>query len=278
MKLGLSFKLIFLMFFLVSCGGKKGENLAEKLTQDTGVQHDVVKSSSRVKDYIVIRNNATGVYTAYNTKHFNKDMTLSQYFSQTRNGDVQGSLVRGEETKWVSESFWVDTSSWQEQEYWNEEYQEYMYETVWVEEGYWDSREVLRTFSIYTNPENNMVFEEKGNQGKDLEKIGQKAEEYSNQNLVDYFSYEFGLSESRSQEVAKLLKSYNRLKETRSLTEADQDIFSKKVIGFDSKRVNKAFKNYYEGEREGLNEMIEKAAYLNETTPEHMESILENFL
>ena len=89
---------------------------------------------------------------------------------------------------------------------------------------------------------------------------------------------EFGLSEKRSQEVARLLKSYNRLKKTRALTEADQDIFSKRVIGLDSKRVNKAITSFYEGEREGLDELIHKAAYINETTPEHMESILETFL
>ena len=280
MKLGLSFKIMFLMFFLAACGGgtKKGVSLAEKLTQDTGIQHDVVKSSTKVTGYIVIRNNATGVYTAYNTKNFNEEMSLSQYLGQAREGDVQRNLSKGEETKWVSESFWVDQSGWQEREYWDEELQDYQYETVWVDDGYWDTREVLRTITTYTNLGNNMVFEEKGNFGKDLEKMGQRVEAYSNQNLSGYFSHEFGLSEKRSKEVARLLKSYNRLKKTRALTEADQDIFSKRVIGLDSKRVNKAITSFFEGEREGLDELIHKAAYINETTPEHMESILETFL
>ena len=63
-------------------------------------------------------------------------MTLSQYFSQARHGDVQTNLLRGKEKKLVSESFWVDIS-WQEQEYWDGEYQEYRYETVLVKDGYW---------------------------------------------------------------------------------------------------------------------------------------------
>ena len=69
-------KIFFSIFFLVSCGVKKGDSLAEKLTLETGVQHDVVKSSTKVKGYIVIRNNSTGVYTAYNTKNFNEEMSL----------------------------------------------------------------------------------------------------------------------------------------------------------------------------------------------------------
>ena len=85
-----------------------------------------------------------------------------------------------------------------------------------------------------------MVFGERGNHGKDLEKMGQEDEEYSNQHLVEYVSHAFGFSENRSQEVARLLKSYNKLKKRRALTESDQDIFSKRVIGFDSKRVKKA--------------------------------------
>ena len=48
-----------------------------------------------------------------------------------------------------------------------------------------------------------MVFEERGNHGKDLEKMGQEDEEYSNQHLVEYVSHAFGFSENRSQEVAR---------------------------------------------------------------------------
>jgi len=62
---------------------------------------------------------------------------------------------------------------------------------------------------------------------------------YFKSNIFNFFSCLLWC-EKRSQEMARLLKSYNRLKKTRTLTEADEDIFSKRVIGFDSKRVKKA--------------------------------------
>jgi hypothetical protein len=271
-------QILGLMIFLASCGSKKASNLAEKLTHSTGVQHDVVKSTAKVKDYIVIRNNSTGKYTAYNIKHFNSEMSLNQYYAQVRPGDIQGNLFKDTETKWISEPYWIDTSRYEDQEVWDDYYGGYVYETVWVDDGYWDYKDVMRTFTIYTNFENNMVFDEAESGSKDLEKLGHQSEALSNQHMAKYFVSEYGLSEKRGNNMAKLLKNYNQLNKKRTLTEKDQDIFATKALGVNAKDVQKAMKSYQEGSFDDISDIISKAAMINDITPEHMESILREYL
>ncbi len=108
--------------------------------------------------------------------------------------------------------------------------------------------------------------------------MGHQSEALSNQHMAKYFVSEYGLSEKRGNNMAKLLKNYNQLNKKRTLTETDQDIFATKALGVNAKDVQKAMKSYQEGSFDDISDIISKAAMINDITPEHMESILREYL
>jgi hypothetical protein len=115
------------------------------------------------------------------------------------------------------------------------------------------------------------IFEIETSTSKDLEKIGNFTERIRKEKFSQELMANYGFSAERSVELANLLSDYSRIINKRSLTEKDQDFFSKKVLGVDIKNAEAAIK---EGSGEALNDLIQTAAKLNGVTPEQVQELL----
>ena len=96
--------------------------------------------------------------------------------------------------------------------------------------------------------------------------------------MQDLLTYDFGLSEKRSGNVAKLVLNWKRISKNRSMSNADADAFSKSLIGVNINEATHAFKKSLEGDKASFEGLIEKAAKVNGTSPENMKSLLNGLL
>jgi hypothetical protein len=119
-----------------------------------------------------------------------------------------------------------------------------------------------------------MVFEKTTASSKDLEKAAAFMEAYQVETMAANLSAQFGLSEERSIKVAKLASTYNKLSQTRALTNADADAFSQELAGVSIADMENAEKAMIGGSMAEMNAVIAKAAEVNGTTTENMNSIM----
>ncbi|MBF0299392.1 MAG: hypothetical protein HQK51_11770 [Oligoflexia bacterium] len=124
-----------------------------------------------------------------------------------------------------------------------------------------------------------MVFEEVNPHQKDLEKAGALFEDMQIESGSEYLVQNYGLSEERAKEVAKLSYSWKKVSQKRSMTDKDAEIFSKKVLGVDVKFAEEAIKkSLFTADKSDYNNLIEKAAKINGVSPEHMNKIIDSIL
>ena len=119
-----------------------------------------------------------------------------------------------------------------------------------------------------------MTFEKTAGETKDLEKAAALVEAFQVETMAGNLASQFGLSEDRSIEVAKLATSWNKLSKTRALTDADADSFSHELTGVSMADMNNAEKALADGSTGPLNAVLVKAAEVNGTTPENMSTIM----
>lgn len=79
----------------------------------------------------------------------------------------------------------------------------------------------------------------------------------------------YGLSEKRSLQIAKLANHMIDASKTGEMNVATVNRFSKKVLGSDFQEMQDAYKSSLQGNLEEMNALVQKAAALNEITPEH---------
>ncbi len=123
-----------------------------------------------------------------------------------------------------------------------------------------------------------MTFSEVQGTSKDLEKVAAFKETYQMKKMQDLLTYDFGLSEKRSENVAKLVLNWKRISKNRAMSNADADAFSKSLIGVNINEATQAFKKSLEGDKASFDGLIEKAAEVNGTSPENMKSLLNGLL
>ena len=123
-----------------------------------------------------------------------------------------------------------------------------------------------------------MKFSEVQGSAKDLEKLAAFKETYKMKKMQDLLTYDFGLSEKRSENVAKLVLNWKRISKKRAMSDADADAFSKSLIGVNINKATEAFKKSLEGDKASFEGLIEKAAEVNGTSPENMKSLFDNLL
>jgi flagellar biosynthesis/type III secretory pathway protein FliH len=83
-----------------------------------------------------------------------------------------------------------------------------------------------------------------------------------------------GLSSERSIKIAKAANHFRKFSSRAALTPADTNAYASEIIGSDIKSLEKAFESSMKGELSSLNDVIEKAAVKNETSPENMSKII----
>lgn len=114
-------------------------------------------------------------------------------------------------------------------------------------------------------------FSQSSDSIKDVETIGANAEASRFENLAETLSTNYGLSEERAEAVAKNISVYQKLSSKRSLTEKERNFFSTELLGVNFKNAQKALTS---GNTQDLNDLLEKAAEKNGTSPEQISSIL----
>src|SRR5690606_4253302 len=106
---------------------------------------------------------------------------------------------------------------------------------------------------------------------KDLTKAYALLEMQENEAMAESLVEQFGLSEERSLQVAKLLNGYKKLSQTRSLETKDLKALGEELLGFDLNLMTQAS---FADE----SALLEIAAKKNNISPEHTQEILEDLL
>ena len=123
-----------------------------------------------------------------------------------------------------------------------------------------------------------MTFSEDKGKAKDLEKLGAVKEAFATKKVKEVLNFDYGLSEKRSESVAKLVVNWSKVSNNRAMTSADADAFTKKLIGVNINDATEAYKASLEGDSTSLDSLIEKAADVNETSPENMKDLFNNLV
>ena len=161
----------------------------------------------------------------------------------------------------------------------NADYQEvYVYD--WYTD-YWG--EVFYVGTAYNNDffgtyAGEFVFEQTETTIKDLEKAGAIKEAYKTAKVSELLSAKYGLSEERSEKVAKMMSQWEKLSKQRQMTDADANVFSKEVLGVDIASAQAALGGQNSDGGLTLDSLIEKAAEVNGITPEHMNGLVSEFI
>ena len=113
---------------------------------------------------------------------------------------------------------------------------------------------------------------------KDLEGMGAKKEFIEIENSAANFQSQFGLSEERSFEVAKIVNAYNKIGKKRALTTKDRNIFTHSLLGVDYKSSKKALESHIQGDENALTDILEKASDVNGISPEQVQELIGDYL
>lgn len=107
---------------------------------------------------------------------------------------------------------------------------------------------------------------------KDLEKrAAQKEQEYI-ATTAQKMEAQFGLSADRSQEVAALTLAWKKAG-GRNMTKAEADSYTKQLLGFTNTELVEATQS---NDLVKIDQLIEKAANTNQTSPEHIREIIRS--
>jgi len=131
---------------------------------------------------------------------------------------------------------------------------DYFFDYLYDDELVTDLEVVLDSYGYPTGDfyDGYYYYEQTSVGSKDLEKIGAFMEARKIQRTAEYLAAEFGLSEERGMEVAKLTSNFEHLSKMRSLTDADANSFAEEVIGTDMKTARAAYEKAIQGNREEI--------------------------
>ena len=124
--------------------------------------------------------------------------------------------------------------------------------------------------NLYYQNESGELFSEKTQRSKDLEALGAKAQLSNSKEFANKLSAEYGLSEQRATKVAKLVSQYNNLSSKRSLSNREQNYFSRELLGVDYNQALEAMTKT----QDERSQLLEKAAKVNGTSSEQVSSII----
>lgn len=267
------FVLVLMCVCFVACGHKKDAKSFEKALEANGESYSIVKLDTEKGKYVVYKNDVTGEYVAYNMDKWDrKNMTtVSQYLAA---GAVEGvDIVKNllKTTEWIESGYWESIyDTWTETyEYYDEDCEcwetETEYFSVYVGEQYVDTS---HWYTYYTG--GGFRFDNTSTQSKDLETIAALKEEVAEKFMSHKFQSEFSLSVNRATELAKLAGRYQKLENSRELTNTEKDTFALSALGVSMTQVEAALKSKAEGNDSRFEALMETAAKVNNTTPEQI--------
>ena len=286
---------------LISCGRQAATDFAEGINASGSKHFTIIRTygANGNSNYTVFKDEATGKMYAVNVESFKSSgLSAEAYFANNMGTGLVveiASVTSHTETYSTSESVPYTVYEWEEygRDYISEEdamwdgYDGYdeiegsYYVTLWEEVEYTEYETVVTYHDVSVNDyngTNGVVFEEGQSTTKDLETMASNIEGKDAADLALDIESKFGLSSDRSLKVASLQLAYNKLSSKRSLTSKDQDIFSKQLIGTDYKTAKSALEGHIQGDSADMDNVLDQAAELNGTSPEHMTELLGDIL
>ena len=113
-------------------------------------------------------------------------------------------------------------------------------------------------------------FEESSSVEKDMEKIGAEMEAMEVAEMEEIL-INYGLSNERSEKLGKLMNFYRKIKTKRALNAKEKDIFTKELTGLSFDKAADQMVEDYDG-------LIDRAAELNETSPEAIKELINTIM
>lgn len=120
----------------------------------------------------------------------------------------------------------------------------------------------------------NYIFEEINHNGKNLEAIAAKIKIKTIQKLTHKLSFEYEIPLERAQHIAELSISLMNIKTRRRLRDEEINIYTKELTGFTYSEAKKALEDSFNGNDLKINNILDSAARINDTSPE---AVLEIF-
>ena len=127
--------------------------------------------------------------------------------------------------------------------------------------------------NLYEDWYTGVQFEEGSATSKDLAKLAAFRQHIQLKKATSNIQAQFGLSEERSQSVAKLAVQLAKTPKA-SMTTQDYDNFSQELLGSSITEFQKATKQSFEGDSSKLQDLMSKAAQVNGVGPEQMSKIM----
>lgn len=124
----------------------------------------------------------------------------------------------------------------------------------------------------------NVLSSDEGDSLKDLEKIGAITENVEAEGLSDHIEEKFQLSEERSTFLAKKILHFYRISKTRKIRESEANLLLQKTLGLTGQEVSVGIESFLENDQETYNNLLEKVARKNETSPEHIRDLIKSLL
>lgn len=122
-----------------------------------------------------------------------------------------------------------------------------------------------------------IIFEKTTMTSTDRLKVAALEEGLNINKAAKLLNAQYGLSQERSFEVAKLASSWNKLPAERK-TDATADMFTKEVLGHSITEYKAAVDKKVQGDASELNELIENTAQFNGVLPEQMNQIVSGIV
>ncbi|MES2856898.1 MAG: hypothetical protein V4692_13600 [Bdellovibrionota bacterium] len=127
--------------------------------------------------------------------------------------------------------------------------------------------------NVYEDYYTGVQFEETSATSKDLAKVAALKQGLQIKKSSDSLRAEFGLSEKRSQQVARLAAKLAAVPKS-SMTDRDYDAFSQELMGSSITQFKSALTKSSQGNSADLNKLVEQAAKVNGVGPEQMNKIV----
>jgi hypothetical protein len=249
------------------------------LKAETGQKWKIQKLHTETGDYVVFKNKETGEYSAYNMEKFDRKgkMSYDEFMAVAIDGtDIITNL--NQESKYVDTSHWSTNTEYEGDWVWDDYNDEwdwcstcgssYTYD-VWVESGY--------TYYWYTG--NGFSFSNTElNVSRDLETLSGMAESVQVNLMSLAIQSELSLSSNRAKELAKLSVKFNKLENIRELSSKEKDYFAVSALGVSYSDLSSAYKDSKTSNSQSFKTLMEKAAKVNDTTSENLESYVSEYL
>ena len=121
-----------------------------------------------------------------------------------------------------------------------------------------------------------LIFEEATPTSKDLEKLAAFKESLKVNRASKAISSLYGLSEERSFQLSKTILSWKKVSNQRAMTKRDLDHLTVEFAGVKASEIVESFKDLAKGEEARFNNLIERAARVNEVSPEAVKTMIQD--